>query len=117
MAFIKVNGVDVSPSPSGLQLDTFDITDGDRNASAKMVLQLIAKKHKLTLKWKNITQSQLKNLLSLIEGKLFFNVTYQDMDGVTKTIVCYKGDRSGTMFSWNNGNPIYESFSVNFIEQ
>lgn len=117
MAFIKINNVDMNPSPATLKLESYDITDGDRNASGKMVLQLVTKKHKIIPTWKNITQSQITSLLNLFENKLFFNVTYKDMDGTTKTISCYKGDRSATMYSWNNGNPIYESFSVNFIEQ
>lgn len=116
MAIFKINGKDVVPSPIELQLDIYDITDGERNASATMVIQLVAKKRKVIPKWGTLTQNQLRNLLAMFENDLYFNITYIDLDGIEKTIRCYKGDRSASMYTWNNGSPIWESFSVNFIE-
>lgn len=122
MIKIKHNGVwtelPACDYNGGLAQDWYDIdADGSgRDEMGLMHRDRVATKRKLNCKWSNIRQSQVAFILSLI-GDVFFEVQYEDLDGTIKEGVFYAGDRQAPTYSRALGEPIYSSFTVNFIER
>lgn len=112
---LKVNGV-LIPTPSEFKFGIQDISDAERVASGMMVINRIATKVKLSMKWNYLEPQKLSNLLSAID-QVNFNVEYLDpRSNSRQTRVFYVGDRDIGMYSYRNGNPIYIDIAFNFVE-
>ena len=112
---LKIGGV-AMPTPSEMTPSIYDITDGERDSTGTMHIDLIATKYKLECKWNILSQANMTNLLNAIKP-ITFNITFIDpVTGTEKTITVYKGDRSIPIFKIKNGENIYKDFKVNFIE-
>ena len=94
----------------------YDITEGERDSTGTMHIDLIATKYKLQLKWGVLTKAEMSSILNLIKP-ITFSVTFDDPEsGNEKTVNVYKGDRSIPVLIYKNGEPYYNGFSVNLIE-
>lgn len=114
-SMLLVNGVDF-PTPSEFTVGIQDISQAERVASGRIVIDRIATKIKLNMKWNYITPQNLSRALGLISG-VTFDVTYLDpRTNRVETREFYVGDRSVGMYSYMNGNPIYIDMGFNFIE-
>lgn len=112
---LKVNGVDI-PTPSEFTVGVQDISQAERVASGRIVIDRIATKIKLNMSWKYIPASALATLLTQIDN-VYFDVEYLDPRTNTRqTREFYVGDRTVGMYKYNNGNPIYIDIGFNFIE-
>jgi hypothetical protein len=112
---LKVDGR-LIPTPSEFTVGVQDISQAERVASGRIVIDRIATKIKLNMKWKVIQASELSNLLTAID-KVYFNVNYLDpRTNTMQTREFYVGDRTAGMYSYRNGNPIYIDIGFNFIE-
>lgn len=112
---IQVNGVTIA-TPSELTVGIQDISQAERVATGDIVIDRIATKIKLNMKWSYLKATQLSTLLGAIEP-VTFNVTYPDPrtnSDVTKAF--YVGDRNMGMYRYNSGNPEYTDIGFNFIE-
>ena len=77
MAVLKINGVD-APSPSELKVRIFDVgSSGERSASGGLVVDRVAVKRELTLRWAHLTPAQLSALMEDTGGEVFFSATYR----------------------------------------
>lgn len=113
---IKVNGIDIG-TPSNLGLGLYDITDGARDSSGKMHIDMIAAdKHKFEITYPYLTQEELTNVLRALRGATFIVTAIDPLDGVMKDFVCYKGDRKMPVLDYKDGVQRYKEFTVNFIE-
>lgn len=104
------------PSPSSLTVMHYDITEGERDASGTMHIELIATKYKIECTWAALTQLQITEILNAISN-ITFSVGFTDpITGSKKTISAYKGDRSIPILKVIDGVNTYKDFKVNFIE-
>lgn len=116
MALISINGVDI-PTPSEMKLGVMDLSKAERNANGMMIIERIATKQKLEIKYNFLGAADLENLLSKISST-FFNVTYLDPTTnafVTKSM--YSGDRNFGMVDYINGVARYIDLTFSLIER
>jgi hypothetical protein len=112
---LKIDGV-LIPTPSEFTVGVQDISQAERVASGRIVIDRIATKIKLNMKWKYLTPTQLSDLLTAID-KVYFDVEYLDpRTNTMQTREFYVGDRTVGMYSYRSGNPIYVDIGFNFIE-
>ena len=126
MAMLKFNGSDVSPDPSEMSVDVMDISSSDSGRStqsADMQKILIAKKRKIHLGWNNISRTQARSILTLLENgtnSVYCDVTY-DGDpfyASTTTKTFYHGDISGAFQQvWVSNRKSYSKLSFDLIEK
>ena len=77
MAVIKLNGAAVV-SPSALKVEIFDVGSAEtRSASGRRVVDRVAVKHRLTLRWAMLSAEQAQALMEATDGKKF-QATYPD---------------------------------------
>lgn len=118
MAFnnVKINNVAL-PTPTTLQYDWEDVSSSDagRVESGKMQKNMLGHTRSLTMTWKNIKSDTFKTIMTMLRPE-YFNVTYDDPYlGDRKTIECYAGNRSATLY--NGALDIWTSVSVKLIER
>lgn len=112
---LKINGV-LMPTPSEMTPSIYDITDGARDSTGTMHIDLIATKYKLECNWSILSQANMTKLLNAIKP-ITFNISFIDPEtGLEKTIVVYKGDRSMPVLKITDGECVYKDFKINFIE-
>lgn len=77
MAVIKLNG-GATASPSALRVEIFDVGSAQaRSASGRRVVDRVAVKRRLTLRWAMLSAAQAKALMEETDGKKF-QATYPD---------------------------------------
>ena len=69
---------------------------------------------KVNLQWKVLTASELKYVLSLMQGKEF-TLTFKDQ-GMVQTMKAYSSESSYTYYSAALGEDMYTDVSINAIE-
>lgn len=112
---VKIAGQKI-PAPTEITPSMYDITDGERDSTGTMHIDLIATKYKLQLKWGVLTKAEISEILNLIKP-ITFSVTFDDPESSSeKTIQVYKGDRTIPTLLYKNNEPYYKDFAVNFIE-
>lgn len=112
---LQINGVEM-PTPSSLTVMEYDITEGERDSTGTMHLDLIATKNKVECSWKHLTQTEMSTILSAI-SQLTFSVGFVNpTSGSAKTATYYKGDRTIPVMRVVNGVNQYQDFKVNFVE-
>jgi len=113
---LKIAVVSVK-APSEVNIGRFDLTKSSRTASGKMVMEIIATKRRVDVVWKMLKDSELQQILDLITAnKPFFPLSYPDVGG-TKTMTCYAGDITTSLWHTKNGVRYWEEVSIGFIEQ
>lgn len=113
---LKIAGVSVK-APADLKIGRFDLTKSGRTASGKMVMEVIATKRRVDVVWKMIKDSELQTIIDTITAnKPFFSLTYPDAGG-TKTMTCYAGDITTSLWHTVNGVRYWQEVSIPFIEQ
>jgi hypothetical protein len=113
---IEINNNKI-PTPSSFKVGIEDISNAERNAAGKMLIDRIATKRKLELGWKTLKPDELSFVLQLVNNTTFF-VKYPDpMTGGLVTKIFYSGPRSVPIYSYGNGNPVWTDISFNLIEE
>lgn len=113
---IEINNV-IIPTPSSFKVGIMDINNAERNAQGDMLIDRVATKRKIELKWKTLTPYELTELLGMVNDVYFF-VKYPDpLTGQLDIKTFYCGDRSIGMYSYINSTPLWTDISFNFIEK
>lgn len=113
---LEINNIRI-PTPSEVKVGIMDLSNAERNAQGDMLIDRIATKRKLDLKWNHLKPNELSNLLQIINNVYFF-VRYPDpMTGNYETKTFYVGDRNIGVYSYVGGNPKWNDISFNFIER
>lgn len=116
-ASFLINGSE-PPAPKKVTVNVQDLSSGSsgRNADGEMMIDFVASKRKIECEWPSLTSSEMSSLMSLMSATTF-PVTYIDPEtGASKTITCYKGDRSAPVYWIIGGVVRWEGLKVNFIE-
>lgn len=111
-----INGVTIK-TPTELKVGVFRITKSERLASGKMVMEVIAIKRRLDMRWEIITDVELQKIMNTLESRVFHTVTYPDpQKGENATITAYAGDINYDV--WQKvGNRYWQNVSISLIEQ
>lgn len=115
MALLNIGGVDM-PAPTELTISVNDISKADRNANGTMVLERIATKQKLQLKWSYISDVDLKTVLNAISPTMY-QVTYTNpLTNTSQSKQMYCGDRTAGVMYVSSGVVHYKDFGFDLIE-
>lgn len=119
MAYLKLNGVDVSHLVKGLKIgyETLVADNSGRNANGDTVLDVINHKVKVYGVFRPMDKDEMAFFLAAIEDYIF-DVEYRDSKTNTlKTITCYSGTPN-VEYYWilDENHVLYKEFSLNFIE-
>lgn len=113
---LEVNNMPI-PSPTEFKVGIMDISEAERNAQGDMLIDRIATKRKLELKWDYLSAQEMSRLLQLVNSVYFF-VKYPDpMTGRLETKHFYCGDRNIGMYKYEKGQAFWSDASFNFIER
>lgn len=114
---MMIDGITIA-TPTELKVGVFRLTKAERTASGKMVMEIIAVKRRLDLKWNIIKDTDLKQIMDLLDAKVFHTVTYPDpQTGENTTITCYTGDINMNAFRRIVNSRYYADVSLSLIEQ
>lgn len=112
---ININGVSVA-APTTFEVNNLPISNNpERNAQGDMLIDLVTRKIKVIVEWTNIPEAEVAKIERAIEP-FIFNITYHHAGKGKKTILVYHGDLTYSMKFYKQGNPIYGSVKVNFIQ-
>ena len=118
MAFLKVNGVNISSLTSGLKVgyETLVSDNSGRNAAGDTVIDVINNKIKLYVNIRHTTQDEMKVFLDAINS---YVVTVEFLNPKTKelkTITAYTGTPEPEYYTIQEGFVVYKPLNLNFIE-
>ncbi len=120
MSYLQIGGVTVKPPKSfSIAQKTIDADSSGRNASGRMVRDVIAVKRKIECEWGPLSTAEISAIMNRIKGD-FFTVTYLDPEvGGMTTKTFYAGTQTAPIYSWNEKFQVimWEGLSVNFVEQ
>lgn len=114
---MTINGVTIK-TPNYFKVSMFRITSqSERTASGRMVMDIIAIKRRLDLRYELISQTELKKILDTLESRTFHTVVYPDpQKGENTQITAYAGDIN--LDAWQKiGNRHWRNVSLALIEQ
>lgn len=116
MVYMKINGVTTqAPLKDSYQVIVSDLDSSNSTRSETGVMnrdRIRAGVYKIAIKWQ-LRETELKTLLSLIEGDSFSVMFLFCGDYLTKTM--YASDKTALLKATNHSTSIWE-LSVNFIE-
>lgn len=116
---ILINGKEIKcPSSFNYTRQDFDLESG-RSITGEMCRQRVCTKVALELTWNSgaMDVQSMSTLLKAVDD-VFFQVTYFDIhDGAMRTSTFYVGDRTGQMYSYINGVPVFNQISFRLIEK
>lgn len=116
MALLTIGGV-AMPTPSEMNISYMDLSKAERNANGLMIIERIATKRKLEIKYAYLNSADLSKLLNAV-APTFYNVTFLDVKtGDYQTASMYCGDRSVGWLDYVNGVPRYKDFGFDLIER
>jgi len=114
---LKINGVDIKPTPSDYQPDIEILENSTRNSLGTLLREIIAYKVKINCKWSYMTQAQYQKLQEIRKLKSFSCTYWDTSTGKTNTITCYAGQPKATPIRADeNGVVDWRDISMNFIE-
>ena len=115
---IYINGVGM-PSPSELSVQIDDVGDDSRrNALGNRVVDRLAVKRTLTLKWPQLDAQDTANLLDAVTQDVFFELKYADpMTGAQREGVFRATSRSVDMFRADGTDAVWASLAMKWEEK
>ena len=117
MAVLTVNGAEM-PSPSGMRVEIFDVgSSGERSASGRLVVDRVAVKRRLKLKWACLTPAQLGLLLGAVGQGAFFEAGYPDPETGPAAMTCACSDRTAGVMMIRNDQPVWTNVEMEWIER
>lgn len=118
-SLLKINGVAiVTPTTFTYTRQDYDL-DSARSVTGEMVRQRICTKVKLELTWRTGAMD-VQSMAILLQAcdDVFFEVEYFDPhEGEFVTSIFYRGDITGQMYSFVNGQPVFDEVRFNLIEK
>lgn len=122
MEYLEISGVNLSSYIKSLVITHEPVwsTNAGRTLDATFVGDIVARKWKIEVTTKPLTQQESALIQGLIEVSPFFNVSFiptnSSIDAL-KTISVYTGTPSHTLYSYNKNLIRYQGMSFNLIEQ
>jgi hypothetical protein len=95
-------------------------SDGSgRSLTGKWLGSIKARKYKLEVAWRQLSDSEADTLVSAIDSADYFTVKFVDpySRGAYKEITCYAGDVDLEVYSYNDKYKTYKGINCSFVEQ
>ena len=117
MAMLTVNGAAI-PAPSEMQVTVFDVNPAqERSAAGELVMDRVAVKRRIDLRWAYLAGSDLAALLSAVGGG-FFEAGYPDpVTGEARSMRCCCGDRASGVLRMEDGAPVWTNVEMSWTEK
>lgn len=117
MAVLTVNGAAV-PSPAEMKVSIFEVGSGEqRSASGGLVVDRVAVKRRLKLRWAHLTPAELGGLLGQVGGA-FFEAVYPDPQQMApRAMTCRCGERTAGVLQIRGGEPVWVDVEMEWIER
>jgi hypothetical protein len=118
MAMLYINGAEM-PSPAELSVELEDIGDaGYRNALGQRLVDRIAVKRTIELRWPQISAADAAELLGAVAQEVFFSAEYHDPEtGGLREGVFRAVQRSAEMFRVDGGAAVWARISMKWEEK
>lgn len=116
MALVTINGRAIA-DPSDIEVGQYRISKAERTAAGKMMMEIIAIKRSVTLKYNLIAETNLKVILDELESRTFHSLTYPDPQSGSKTITVYVGDIKENAWQTVGGVRYWRDVSIGLVEQ
>lgn len=115
MAVIKINGAEAA-SPSALKVEIFDVGSSEaRSASGRRVVDRLAVKRRLTLRWAMLSTAQAGVLMEAVSGKAF-QATYPDPELGERTAQFGCETRSAGVLRMVDGAAVWTDVEMQWTE-
>lgn len=113
----KIGGATVhAPRKVTILVQDLSSSDSGRNADGTAMIDFVAAKRKIEVEWPAMNTADMKSVMQAMSA-VTFEVTYIDPEtGTENTITCYKGDRTVPVYWIIDGEVLWESLKVNFVE-
>jgi uncharacterized protein DUF6711 len=116
LPLLSINNVAL-PTPSDYSIGVMDLSKAERNSNGLMLIERIATKRKIQVKYNYLDGPALASLLVQI-SPTYFDVTYLNPTTNSYTTSSfYCGDRNVGMISFVNGQPRYKDLAFDLIER
>lgn len=118
-ALVTIDGQAISPNPSAIERGKFRLTKAERTADGTMVMDLIAVKHRIELRWNRIAEDAYRTILEHLEDGVFHAVAYPDPQatGGRRMITAYVGDITDGVWQRSAGVRWFQDVRVALIER
>ena len=117
MAILEIPSGTTIATPSVMSISINDIIGKEVSASGLMLVDIIASKRKLAMKWSTITNAALATLLTNTATPGFTVKYFDPLDNALKTITAYReGANVGTLMV-TSGTPTWRDVSMTLSEQ
>lgn len=124
MAYLVVNGVDLSPYVNKLQADHEPIWNSKAgraiDTNATFTGRIVARKWKLSVGIRVCSQKESSIIHNALKSADFLTVKFIPTDSANdtlKTITCYSSAQTNNIYSYVNGLPRYSGMTFSLIEQ
>ena len=115
---MRINGQTIR-TPTELKLGIYRLSKADRTSDGTMVMEIVAIKRRLDLKWTIISESDLRSILDNLESRTFHTVEYPDPQGTggTATMTAYTGDINQSAWRRVGDTRYWRDVTLALIEQ
>lgn len=114
---LKVNGIAVA-SPSEMQVRIFDVgSQPERSADGGLVIDRVAVKRALKLKWPALSAAQMGALLSAVSDGFFTVTCFDPLTAAEREMVCRCGERSAGVLCMRDGAPVWSGVEMEWTER
>jgi hypothetical protein len=114
---MRIDGQTIA-TPTELKVSIYRLSKADRTASGDMVMEVIALKRRLDLKWAIIPSSNLAQIMGILDSGVFHTVEYVDpRNGESATITAYVGDINQNAWQQIGGSRYWRDVSLALIQR
>ena len=108
----KLGGLTITPNKM------WSANTGRLESSGEMVGTIVAIKHKISIKWPDLTMEQIGTIEAAISSRTAFHeLQYTDMTGQVATLQVYFGDPTYTIYSYSEDIRWIRDAAVDAIEK
>lgn len=118
MAYLKINGVNLSPFVSGLKVgfETLVSDSSGRNAAGDTVIDIINRKEKVYVTFRHTTQEEMETILGAVADYVVDTTFLNPKTNSMKEIKTYISTPEPEYYTIQDGFIIYKPMTLNFIE-
>lgn len=118
MAMLTMGGANL-PAPSALKISLIDVSaQADRTASGLAVIDRIADKRRIHLKWAQMSAAQMRTLLTASGSSAFFSVSYPDpVTSAARSATVFAESRAAGILRMIDGSPVWTDVEITLTER
>lgn len=108
----KLGGLTITPNKM------WSANTGRLESSGEMVGTIVTVKHKVSIKWPDLTMEQIGTIEAAVSSlTAFHTLEYTDMTGKVASLQVYFGDPTYTIYSYSEGIQWIKDVAVDAIEK